>query len=253
MASTYSPDLRIELIGTGDQAGVWGDTTNINLGTLLEAAIAGYTSVAVSSANQALTALDGAADQSRNAVIALTTSTGANFAVYAPPASKLYVIYNASSYTATIYNWDSTVYPGTLRPANGGAATGVAVPAGKTVAMWSDGTNFALQNTTMPLSFITGFGTGVATALAINVGAAGAPVVNGGALGTPASGTLTNCTFPTLNQNTTGSAGSLSTTNWTVLESGGYLYFRYGGVNKMRLDSSGNIVVTGNVTAYGSI
>jgi hypothetical protein len=58
---------------------------------------------------------------------------------------------------------------------------------------------------------------------------------------------------PTLNQNTTGSAGSVATTNWSVVESGGYLYFKNGGVNKMRLDSSGNLVVTGNVTAYGSI
>ncbi|CAB4171411.1 hypothetical protein UFOVP1095_33 [uncultured Caudovirales phage] len=41
---------------------------------------------------------------------------------------------------------------------------------------------------------ITGLGTGVATALAVNVGSAGAPVVNGGALGTPASGNLSNCT-----------------------------------------------------------
>ena len=54
-------------------------------------------------------------------------------------------------------------------------------------------------------------GTGVATALAVNVGTAGAPVVNGGALGTPSSGTLTNCTFPTLNQSTTGSAATLTT------------------------------------------
>jgi hypothetical protein len=50
-------------------------------------------------------------------------------------------------------------------------------------------------NTITPaVGSITGLGTGVATALAINVGSAGAPVVNGGALGTPSSGTLTNCT-----------------------------------------------------------
>ena len=134
MASTYSPDLRIELIGTGDQAGVWGATTNVNLGTLLEAGIAGYTSVAVASANQALTVNNGAADESRNAAIALTTSTGANFAVYAPPSSKLYVIYNASSYVATVYN--STVAGNTTA-----AGTGVAIPAGKTMTLWSDGTN----------------------------------------------------------------------------------------------------------------
>jgi hypothetical protein len=49
------------------------------------------------------------------------------------------------------------------------------------------------------------------------------------------------------------SAIQIGTTNYTVLESGGYLYFRYGGVNKMRLDSAGNLVTTGNITAYGSI
>lgn len=54
-------------------------------------------------------------------------------------------------------------------------------------------------------------GTGVVTALAVNVGSAGAFVTFNGALGTPSSGTLTNCTFPTLNQNTTGSAATLTT------------------------------------------
>jgi cytoskeletal protein CcmA (bactofilin family) len=48
-------------------------------------------------------------------------------------------------------------------------------------------------------------------------------------------------------------SAQISATNWSVLESSGYLYFQYGGVNKMRLDSSGNLVVVGNVTAYGSI
>ena len=138
--STYSPSLRIELITTGDQAGTWGGTTNTNLGTLIESAIAGYTSVSVTSANQALTALNGAADESRNMTLALTTTTTANFAVYAPPAEKTYIIYNASSYAATIYN--STVIGNTTA-----AGAGVTVPAGKTMTVWSDGTNFALQNT----------------------------------------------------------------------------------------------------------
>ena len=52
MSSTYSPDLRIELIGTGDQAGVWGATTNNNMAYVLEQAIAGYVSVAVASATK---------------------------------------------------------------------------------------------------------------------------------------------------------------------------------------------------------
>jgi hypothetical protein len=138
--STYSPSLRIELITTGDQAGTWGNTTNTNLGGLIESAIAGYTSVSITSANQALTALNGAPDQSRNMTLALTTTTGAAFSVYAPPAEKTYVVYNASSHVATIYN--STVIGNTTA-----AGTGVAIPAGKTVTVWSDGTNFAFQNT----------------------------------------------------------------------------------------------------------
>jgi hypothetical protein len=138
--STFSPSLRIELITTGDQAGTWGNTTNNNLGGLIESAIAGYTSVSITSANQALTALNGAPDQSRHMTIALTTTTSAAFNVYAPPAEKTYIIYNASVHAATIYN--STVLGNTTA-----AGAGVVIPAGKTMTVWSDGTNFALQNT----------------------------------------------------------------------------------------------------------
>lgn len=77
-------------------------------------------------------------------------------------------------------------------------------------------------------------------------------LTSGGALGTPSSGTLTNCTFPVLNQNTTGSAGSVATTNYSVVQSGAKLYFKYGGTNIASLDSSGNLIVLGNVTAYGT-
>ena len=58
------------------------------------------------------------------------------------------------------------------------------------------------------------------------------------------------------NQNTTGNAATatkLSTGTWTVEESGGVLYFKVSGVNKAKLDASGNLTVVGNVTAYGSV
>jgi hypothetical protein len=276
MASTYSPSLRIELIGAGDQAGTWNTTTNSNLGTIIESAIAGYVAVSVTSANQAFTALDGAADQARNAVIALTTTTGANFAVYAPPQEKTYVIYNTTAFTATIYN--STVLGNTTA-----AGSGIAVPAGKKLLVFSDGTNFfttEAANLTGVLAVVNG-GTGVATLTGIAFGngtgvftaATAAQVVatisttavanatnaTNAATAAACSGnsatatTAASCSGNSATATNATTAGRLSGTNWSTLESGGFLYFQYNGTSRMRLDSSGNLVVSGNVTGYGSI
>lgn len=152
MPSTFSPNLRVELIGDGEQAGAWGNTTNTNLGTVLEQAISGYVTVSVTSANQAFTHANGTADQARNAMIELTTTTGANFAVYAPPTPKTYIIYNASAYVATIYN--STVLGNTTA-----AGTGVPIPAGGKVTVFTDGDDFSGAN-----SFISPAFTGTPTA-----------------------------------------------------------------------------------------
>ena len=66
------------------------------------------------------------------------------------------------------------------------------------------------------------------------------------------SGTLSSSRIPTLNQNSTGSAGSLSTGNFTVFQSGSKLYFQYNGSNIFSIDSSGNIIAAQNVTGYGT-
>ena len=139
MSSTYSPSLRIELVGTGDQAGAWSATTNSNLAFVLDTAIAGYQAVTVTSTAQALTYVNGPSstanlNQSVYAMLKFNSASAAT-AIYAPPASKTYIIWNNSGYAITIYN--SSVIGNTTA-----AGTGVAIANGDKVMVWSDGTNF---------------------------------------------------------------------------------------------------------------
>jgi hypothetical protein len=168
MASTYSPSLRLELMANSDQSGTWGTTTNVNLGTLVEAAIAGYTSVAVTSASQALTANNGTSDQARNKVINLTGTAGAA-SVFMPPATKTCIVVNNTNGVVTVYN--STALGNTTA-----AGTGVAIPTGATCKVFSDGTNVKPASSYLPaltlgtvLPVASG-GTGVATLTGIHYG-----------------------------------------------------------------------------------
>ena len=135
MASTYSSDLRIELIANGEQSGTWGSTTNNNLGTLIEDAISGMVTVTVTSAAQALTALNGAADEARCAAIEVVVAAGANCSIYAPPVTKIYVVKN----TSLLYNVTVYANTGPLPPNSTIAAgVGVVVPPEKTMLIRCD-------------------------------------------------------------------------------------------------------------------
>ena len=96
MASTFSNNLRIELIAVGEQSNTWGGTTNNNLGTLLEQAISGGVAVDVTAGNVTLTALDGASDQSRPMVIRVDGTPGVTRTITAPAKGKVYIVYNTS-------------------------------------------------------------------------------------------------------------------------------------------------------------
>jgi hypothetical protein len=100
MASTYSTNLALELIGNNDQAGTWGATTNVNLGTLIEQAISGYVTQAVSdnpASPTTLTIPNGATGVARNMFLELTGTLTANRDVIVPSNKKLYFVYNNTS------------------------------------------------------------------------------------------------------------------------------------------------------------
>lgn len=97
MPSTYSPSLRIELIGTGEQSGTWGNTTNTNLGSLIEQAISGVTSVDVSAGDVTLTAYNGAVDQARSAVLIATGTPVTTNNIIIPNVAKTYIVTNSTA------------------------------------------------------------------------------------------------------------------------------------------------------------
>lgn len=98
MPSTYSTNLAIELPGNGEQAGTWGNTTNTNLGTLIEQAISGYVTQAVSTGTDTtITIPDGVSGVARNMYIELTGSGGTNTNLIVPARRKLYFIFNNTS------------------------------------------------------------------------------------------------------------------------------------------------------------
>jgi len=139
MASTYSPDLRIELIANGEKSGTWGTITNLNLGTLIEDAIAGAATVTTASAAQALTVFNGAQDQARCSTLILNTAAASNYNVYVPPVPKLYAVRNTSAtYTCTLYA--STVSGNTTA-----AGSGITVPVSTSMLVRCDGTNIVDQ------------------------------------------------------------------------------------------------------------
>jgi hypothetical protein len=95
MASTYSTNLALELIGTGDQAGTWGNTTNTNLGTLIEQAISGYVTQAITDgADTTITIPNGSTGVARNMYIECTGTLTADRNLVVPANKKLYFIYN---------------------------------------------------------------------------------------------------------------------------------------------------------------
>lgn len=124
--STYSTTLRLELIGAGQQDGTWGDTTNTNLGDLIEAAITNVADITFADANYTLTAYNGLPDEARNAVLNLIGTNTAQRNLVAPAVEKTYIVVNNTGANVAI--------------TAGGA--NVVIADGTTRIVWCDGTDF---------------------------------------------------------------------------------------------------------------
>ena len=129
MASTYSPSLRLELIGDGDQSGIWGQTTNNNLGYLLEQSVAGVIAITMTDANYTLSNFNGVVDEARNQVLVMSGALTATRNVIAPLVEKTYIVKNSTSGSQSIQ-------------IIGSSGLGVTIPNGITALVYCDGTNF---------------------------------------------------------------------------------------------------------------
>jgi microcystin-dependent protein len=150
MASTSSPNLKLELIGTGEQQGTWGSTTNTNLGTLLEEAIGGYAALAMADADQTLTMTPYAAATARNMTIEFTGAlTAARTVSLSAALEKVYIVKNSTTGGFAV----------TFKVTG---QTGVSVPSGATYVLYVDGTD-ARQATGSVVSGGTGTTTSTGT------------------------------------------------------------------------------------------
>jgi hypothetical protein len=169
MASTYSA-IKIELIGTGDQSGTWGTPPTQTLGTAIEQAIVGKADVTISSASVTLTLTDSNALQDARALfLNLTGTPGSAATLNVPAIEKNYIVKNGTNEIVTI---------------KVAAQTGVAIPVGKTVLVYNNGTDVVTAVDHIP---------------SLTLGAA-LPVASGGTGATTStgSGAVVLATSPTL-------------------------------------------------------
>ena len=143
MASSYSTDLSLELVATGEKAGLWGTITNTNL-QVLQQSTSGVIDVAMTSGTDVTLALsDGATSNGKNIYLKLTGTMTANISLIIPAsttggtATRLYVIQDATDRT--------TANKYTLSIKTAGSSNPIAVPVGATMLIHSNGTDARLD------------------------------------------------------------------------------------------------------------
>lgn len=193
MASTYSTNLALELMATGDQSGTWGVTNNTNLGTLIEQAVSGYVTQAITDgADTVITIPNGATGVARNMYIECTGALTAGRNLVVPANKKLYFVYNNTTGGFAV----------TVKVSG---QTGIAVPSGKKISLVNNGTDiFVAEN------YMVGAFSAVAT-------------FNNGGAGAASGTTYDGSTARTISYNTVGAPSTTGTSasgTWAISISG---------------------------------
>jgi hypothetical protein len=133
MASSTSTDLKLELITTGEKAGTWGTITNTNL-QILEQAASGYLTQSVASSDLALALSTYAVSNGKNLYYKFTGTLAANRTVTMPDgAERVFIVEDATARSSSNYTL-------TVKTVSG---TGVTIPIGAKIVLYSDGTNIS--------------------------------------------------------------------------------------------------------------
>jgi hypothetical protein len=247
MPSTYSSNLKLELMATGENSGTWGNITNTNLGTAAEQAIVGYGSVVYASdANLTISITNSNAAQAARALVLNVTSslslTGTRELVV-PTIEKQYIVQNNTTGSQSI----------TVKTS---AGTGITVPNGRKAHLYVDGTNVIQMFDFVDINGGTIDGTAIGGSSAAagaftTLAASGATTLNGAVtLGDAAgdnitfNGTVTSHLLFTDNTYDIGASGATRPRN---------LYLAGAATIGGNLSVGGTLTLTGGVNLNGNV
>jgi hypothetical protein len=243
MASTYSP-LKIELIGTGEQVAVWGQTTNTNLGTTIEQAIGGKADVTMSSTSITLSLTNTNALQDARALyLNLTGTPGGAATLNLPAVQKAYIVRNGTTGGFAV----------TVKVTG---QTGVSVPNGSTMHLYNNGTDVVNAMTNLPAGATIG-GVAIGTGGGSVTSVSGTGTVNGITL----TGTVTSSGSLTLGGALTNVDLSTQVTNTLPTSRGGTgqtvtqycsLTTNVAGTLPVANGGTGNTTLTSNAALIGN-
>jgi len=242
MASTYTVNSGIEKPGTGEQSGTWGTTTNTNF-DIIDRVLNGVGTITLSGTTHTLSTSDGSLSDGHYKVLILAGSpSGTNTVTISPnDQDKLYLVNNTTSQSVIFTQ---------------GSGGNVTIAAGAAAWIYADGAGAGAQVRQLPSDVVGDTSPQLGGNLDLNSN----NITGTGNINT--TGTLTVTGAVSSGSSDITSTGTVqggqftldnSSNDWTFTVSSNKLIISYSGTAKMELDTSGNLKVTGNVTAYGSI